>query len=100
MSSKEELYLRAGGAAVKKMPDNAGDPRDTGLIPGLRKSLGIRKGHPVQYSCLENFMDRGAWWATVHGVTKASDMTELAPMCPFYSSLFDIIIFDLSMTFA
>ena len=78
MSSKEELYLRAGGAAVKKMSDNAGDPRDTGLIPGLRKSLGIRKGHPVQYSCLENFMDRGAWWATVHGVVNSQTQQHLA----------------------
>ena len=47
---------------------NAGDPS---LIPGLRRSPGERNGNPHQYSCLENPMDRGAWWATVHGVGKS-----------------------------
>ena len=46
---------------------NAGDP---GLIPGLGGSPGEGNGNPLQYSCLENSMDGGAWWATVHGVTK------------------------------
>ena len=44
---------------------NAGD---LGLIPGLGRSPGEENGYPLQYSCLENSMDRGAWWATVHGV--------------------------------
>ena len=51
---------------------NAGDERDTGLIPGWGRSPGEGNGHPLQYSCLENSMDRGAWRATVHGVTKSA----------------------------
>ena len=55
---------------VKNLLANAGDSRDAGLIPGLRRSP--RRGHvkPLQYSCLENPRDREAWWATVHGITK------------------------------
>ena len=49
--------------------------RDTSLIPGLGKFLGVGNGNPLLYSCLENSMDRGTWWATVHGVAE-SDMTE------------------------
>ena len=56
---------------VKNPPANAGDVRDAGLIPGLGISPGEGNGHPLQYSCLENPMDRGAWGATVHGVTKS-----------------------------
>ena len=56
---------------VKNLPSNAGDTRDKGLIPGLRRSPGVGNGNPLQYSCLENPMDAGAWWATVHGVTKS-----------------------------
>ena len=52
----------------KESAFKAGDP---GLIPGLRKSPGERNGNLLQYSCLENSMDRGDWWATVHGVTKS-----------------------------
>ena len=50
---------------------NAGDPRDTGLIPGLRRSPGGRNGKPLQYSYLENPVDRGAWQAIVHRVAKS-----------------------------
>ena len=46
-----------------------------GLIPELGRSTGEGNGNPLQYSCLENFIDRGAWWGTVHGVSKESDMT-------------------------
>ena len=60
---------------VKNQPVNAGDVRDTGLMPGSGSSPGEGNGNPVQFSCLENTMDRGAWWATIHGVTE-SDMTE------------------------
>ena len=56
---------------VKNPPANAGDIRDTGSIPALGRSLGGRHGNPLQYSCLKNPMDRGAWWTTVHGVTKS-----------------------------
>ena len=56
-----------------------GDIRDPGLIPGLGRSPGGRHGNPFQYSCLENPMDRGAWWATVHRVTKSQ--TRLQRLC-------------------
>ena len=56
---------------VKNPPANAGDIRDTGLIPGLGRSPGGGHGNPLQYSCLENPMDRGAWWATFQGATKS-----------------------------
>ena len=56
-----------GGLVVKSLPASEGD---TGSIPGLGRSPGAGSGNPLQYSCLENSMDRGAWWATVHGVTK------------------------------
>ena len=58
-----------GFPVVKNPPTNAGDTRDTGSIPGLRRSLGVGNGNPLQYSSLENSMDREAWRATVHGVT-------------------------------
>ena len=50
---------------------NAGDTRDLGLIPGWRRSPGGGHGNPLQDSCLENPMDQGAWWATVHRVAKS-----------------------------
>ena len=56
---------------VKNPPANAGDLGDVGLIPGLGRSPGVGNGNPLQYSCLENSMDRGAWWAIVDGVTKS-----------------------------
>ena len=51
---------------AKNPSANAGDVRDAGLIPDLRRSPGGGLGNPLQYSCLENPMDRGAWWAIVH----------------------------------
>ena len=62
---------------VKNPPADAGDIRDMGSIPGPERSPGGGNGNPLQYSYLENPMDRGAWWATVHGVTQ-SDKTEAA----------------------
>ena len=56
----------------KNPPANTGD---AGLIPGLGRFPGEGNGKPLQYSCLENPMDRGAWWAVVHGVTKESEPT-------------------------
>ena len=56
---------------VKNPPVSAGEVGDAGSIPGLGRSPGGGHGNPLQCSCLENPMDRGAWWATVHGVTKS-----------------------------
>ena len=53
---------------VRNSSANAGDVRDTGSIPGLGRSPEGGHGNPLQYSCLENLMDRRAWWATVYGV--------------------------------
>ena len=53
---------------VKNPPANVGDPDS---ILGSGRSAGEENGNPLQYSCLENFMDRGAWWVTVHGVAKS-----------------------------
>ena len=58
------------------MPTNVGDVRDEGLIPGWGRSLRKGNGNPLQYSCLGNHTERGAWWSTVHGVAKESDTTE------------------------
>ena len=55
-----------GGAVVKNLPASAGDTRDMGLILESGRSSGEGNGNKLQYSCLENSMDRGAWWATVH----------------------------------
>ena len=65
-----------GGSVVKNPPANTGDARDVDSIPGLGRSPGEGNGNPLQNSCLGNPLDKGAWWATVHGVTKESDMTE------------------------
>ena len=56
---------------VKNPPANAGDARDVGSTPGSGRSPGVGNGNPLQYSCLENSMDRGAWQAAVHGVMKS-----------------------------
>ena len=61
------LYWIPDGSVGKESVCNAGDP---GSIPGLGRSPGEGNGNPLQYSCLENPMDRGAWRATVHGITK------------------------------
>ena len=59
-----------GGSVVKNLPAKAGNAGDVGLISGSGRSPGGGNGHPIQYSCLGNIMVRGAWWATVHRVTK------------------------------
>ena len=60
---------------VLVVKNNVGDVRDLSPVPGSGRSPGGGNGNPLQYSCLENPMDRGAWWATVHGVVEL-DMTE------------------------
>ena len=61
---------------VKTLQETTCNAGDQGLIPGLGRSPGEGNGNPLQYSCLGNPMDRGAWWATVHGVAKELDKTE------------------------
>ena len=83
MKSKESLQSLSrvplskmgfpGNSVVKNPPASTGD---TGLVTGLGGSPGGGNGNPLQYFCLENPMDRGAWWATAQGVVKESDMTE------------------------
>ena len=73
------LYPKMGfpsGPVVENLPANAGVTRDVSLIPGSGGSLGRRNGKPLQYSCLENPINRRAWWATVHGV--AMSQTQLS----------------------
>ena len=67
----EPLRASQVGLAVKNPSAHAGDLTDMGSIPGLRRSPGRGNGNPPQYSCLKSSMDRGAWWAAVHGVTKS-----------------------------
>ena len=69
---------------VKNPPTNVGVARGMGLTPDSVRSPGGRHGNPLQYSCLEKPMDRGVWWATVHGITE-SDMTEVTEHIMNYS---------------
>ena len=64
--------------SVKNLPSIAGDTRDMGSIPWLERSPGVGNGNPLQYSCLENSMDRGAWWTTVHGVPKSQTQLSMS----------------------
>ena len=61
---------------VKNSPANVGDVKDVGLILGSGRAPGGEHGNPLQYSCLENPMDKGAWWTMVHSIKNESDMTE------------------------
>ena len=70
----------SGGSVVKNPPANAGDIRDLGSIPGMERSPRGGHGNPLQHSCLENPMDRRAWWAPVHGVTKRQTRLKQAHM--------------------
>ena len=63
---------------VKNLTASAGDAGDSSSISRLGRASGVEIGNPLQYSCLENPMDRGAWWATAHGVAKELDVTEHA----------------------
>ena len=56
---------------LKKPPANAGDARNLDSVPGWGRSPGEGNGNPLEYSCLESSMDRGAWWVSVHGVAKS-----------------------------
>ena len=65
------IKIISGGTVVKNLPSKAGDTGDAVLMPGLGRSPGEGTGNSLQYSCLGNPMDRGAWGATVHGITKS-----------------------------
>ena len=70
----KHYYYKMGASqvilVVKNPAANAGDIREGGSIPGSGRSPGGKLGDPLQYCCLENPMDRGAWWAMVHGITE------------------------------
>ena len=67
-----KLYIGFPGGSIEN--NRLANARDVGLIPELGRTPGVGNGNPLQYSCLENPMNRVAWWATVHGVVKESDM--------------------------
>ena len=79
------MYHFPGSSVVKNPAASGGDARDTGLIPGSGRAPGGGNGKPLQYSCLENPRDRGAWWAC-----KELDMTERA--CTYRASTFKYVI--------
>ena len=84
---------------VKNLPANAGDIRDMGSVPGLGRSSGEGHGNSLQYSCLENPVDRGAWQATVHRVTKSPTLlTWLAHVYLLIACLHGTVIVDLSIS--
>ena len=64
------VVLAPGGSVVKYLPENAGDARDAGSIAELGRSPGVGNGNPLQYSSMENSMDREAWQGTVHGIAE------------------------------
>ena len=76
---------------VKNPPTNTGDIRDMGSIPGFERSTGGGHGNPFQYSCLEIPMDRGAWQATVHKVSKESDTTEATEHAHTWTDLVNLL---------
>ena len=90
--SHPSVYERVSqvALAVKNLPAKAGDTRDVGSIPGLRRSPGGGNGNPLQYACLENLMDGGPWWATVHGVTKS--WTQLKQLSTVYMKEYFIMV--------
>ena len=68
------VLMLPGGSVVKNLPANAGGTRDVSSVPGSGRSSGGRNGNPLQYSCLENPMDRGTWRVAVHCGRTESDM--------------------------
>ena len=79
----------SGGSAIKEFTCNAGDVR---LIPGLGRSPEGRHGSPLQYSCLENPMDRGAWEAIVHGITKSQTLLKRLSTAQHTGIIYQILL--------
>ena len=75
------IFITFAGSGSEESASNAGDP---GSVPGLGRSLGGGHSNPLLYSCLENFTDTGAWWATVHRVAE-SNMTERLSLSHFFT---------------
>ena len=84
----QNLRNLPGGATVKNPPANAGDARKAGSIPEWGGSPGEGNGNPLQYSCLGNPMDRGAWLATVHGVAKSWTRLSDVPVLSYITFFF------------
>ena len=74
-----------GDAVVRNPPANAGDAGDMDLLPGSESAPGLENGNPLQYSCMGNSMNRGTWWATVHGVTKSWTELSMHPHTCMYA---------------
>ena len=90
------------GAVVKNPLADAEDVRDVGSVPGLGRSPGVGNGKPLQYSCLDNFVDRDAWQATVHGVTKNwTQLSDWALTRAWVSSKWHVLLrfYDLPASF-
>ena len=66
-----DIFGFPGGSVVKNSPAKAAATGDSGSIPGLGRSPGGGNGNALQYFCLKNAMDRGAWWATIHSIAKS-----------------------------
>ena len=95
LQKTKSTTVYVGGASqvtlvVKNPPASAGDGRDVHLISGSGRSPRGRRGNPLQYSCLENPMDRGVWQVMVHGVME-SDTTEYAHTCVYAFNQFDLL---------
>ena len=86
------MYIPAGASGKENPPASAGDTRDAGWIPGSERSPGGGHNNPLQYSCLENLIDRGGWQAMVHSVakldtTEGTQQTHIFITWPFWNSV-------------
>ena len=81
---------------VKNLPANVGDMRDLGSILESGRTRGVGNGDLLQYSCLENPMDRGVWWATVHSVTKSQTRLKQNKQAKFLNEIDFLIKFRIN----